>query len=119
MTAHEIIAPAVDGPLEDEFSYPPAESATDAISAVHLGIWISATRCVLTYVIAPAAGAIGIFLGPLGLVLQILGAVTASFGARNLWALGHRARYLYVFVAVAVTGATAATLAQSVEELVR
>jgi hypothetical protein len=112
----EIAESRATGEICDEAA---PEKVTEAISAVQLGIWISATRCILTYVVAPAAGAIGIFLGPLGLVLQVLGAITATFGAHSLWALGHRARYLYAFVAIAVTSAAAAVLVQTLEELIR
>jgi len=73
-----------------------------ATAAVHVGLWVSATRCVLTYVIAPAVGALGLVLGPIGLVLQVLGAITATAGARQLWTLGHRLRLPYVAVAIAV-----------------
>jgi len=95
------------------------ETATpaDAIAAVHVGLWVSATRCVLTYVVAPAAGALGILLGPVGLVLQLLGAVTATHGARTLWAVGHRARHLYTFVALAVTAAAVPPLVSTLKDL--
>jgi hypothetical protein len=78
------------------------DPAREATAAVHVGLWVSATRCVLTYVVAPVAGAIGIFLGPLGLLLQIAGAVTASSGAHRLWSLHHRLRLPYVALALSV-----------------
>jgi len=80
----------------------------EAIAAVHVGLWVSALRCLLTYVVAPALGAIGVVLGPIGLVLQVLGAITATAGARRLWLLGHRARIPYAVVAVVLWLATAA-----------
>lgn len=106
--------PVAEAGSDDEL-----DPAVDAVAAVQLGIWISATRCLLTYVVAPAAGAIGIFLGPLGVLLQVLGAITASYGAHNLWALGHRLRYVYALVAIAVTGAAVIALLQPLKELVR
>ena len=42
----------------------PDDASREAAAAVHVGLWVSATRCVLTYVVAPVAGAVGVFLGP-------------------------------------------------------
>ena len=75
----------------------------EARSAVWVGIYVSAARCVLTYVVAPLVGALGVALGPLGIVLQILGTVTAINGAHRLWTLGHRGRFVYAGVAAALT----------------
>ncbi|MEN0128846.1 MAG: hypothetical protein AAGC49_05350 [Brevundimonas sp.] len=108
------VADPASPPVHDDI-----DPATEAMSAVRLGIWVSATRCVLTYVVAPAAGAIGIFLGPFGLLLQLLAAVTATSGARNLWALGHRLRYVYAFVAVAVDAVTALALVRTLGAVIR
>jgi uncharacterized membrane protein YczE len=91
----------------------------EALAAVHVGLWVSATRCVLTYVVAPAAGALGTLLGPLGLVLQILGAVTATSGARRLWVLRHRARIPYVAVATAVDLLVVLALLEIAQDLLR
>lgn len=105
-------------------SLPPGErvsapTVNDAVSAVRLGIWASATRCVLTYVVAPAAGALGLVLGPVGMILQILGSVTAIYGARTLWSLRHRARHVYAVVAAAVTAAAVIAVIQFFEEVLR
>lgn len=97
------------GAALDEGALSPADEAR---AAVHVGLWTSATRCVLSYVVAPVAGAFGILLGPLGLVLQCLGAVTATAGARRLWILRHRARFAYVGVATAIDLFVVLTLAQ-------
>ena len=94
-------------------------SSRDAASAVHLGLWVSATRCVLTYVIAPALGALGVVLGPVGLVLQLLGAVTSAYGAATLWRLGHRLRFVYAAVALAIGAATLLTLGQTIGGVLR
>ena len=95
------------------------DPAAEAIGAVQVGLYVSAVRCVLTYVVAPAAGALGVLLGPIGLVLQILGAITSTAGARRLWILGHRARYAYAAVAGAVVLIAAASLAAPVLEVLR
>lgn len=87
--------------------------ADAAQEQVRMGIYVSAIRCLITYVAAPALGAAGVlagFLGAAAVVLQILGAVLCTFGAIKLWKLKHRARYLYAGVAVAVYLATALTL---------
>ena len=78
------------------------EAAQEAAAAVHVGLWVSATRCLLTYVVAPLVGALGVFLGPLGLLLQVAGAITATAGARRLWVLQSRLRFPYAGLAVAV-----------------
>jgi hypothetical protein len=93
--------------------------AEEALAAVHVGLWVSATRCILTYVVAPAAGALGVFLGPLGLVLQLLGSVTATTGARRLWTLKHRARLPYALVAAAVDLLAVFALIEIVKDLLR
>jgi hypothetical protein len=89
-----------------------ARAAEGAHSAVWVGVYVSAARCLLTYVIAPAAGAIGVVLGPIGLLLQILGTVTAISGAHRLWTLRHRGRIAYAVVAGALTLFTAGTAGQ-------
>ena len=97
----------------------PALEASEAMAAVQVGLFASAVRCLLAYVVAPAAGAFGIFLGPLGLVLQLLGAVTSSAGARRLWRLGHRARIPYAAVAIAVCALSAISFVQLASEAMR
>ncbi|MFT3872598.1 MAG: hypothetical protein QM714_08120 [Nocardioides sp.] len=80
---------------------PLADPVGDARAAVHVGLYVSGLRCMLQYVVAPAVGAFGVVLGPIGFVLQVLGTVTATFGALRLWRLGHRFRVPYAVVAVA------------------
>lgn len=95
------------------------EATHEAVSAVRLGLWVSAARCLLTYVVAPAVGALGVVLGPLGLILQLLGTITAISGARRLWRMHHRARYAYAVVAATLTAAGLYTLVQSVVRVAR
>lgn len=94
MSSEEPLSPVV----EDEV----AEAVTDAKAAVTLGLYISAARCIFTYMIAPALGAVGIVFGPLGLLLQIFGGVMATIGARRLWLLKHRLWIPYALLAVAI-----------------
>ena len=96
---------------------PQIDTAEQARSAVWVGLYVSAARCLLTYVVAPLAGAfgvLGIFLGPLGLLLQVLGTITAVGGARRLWVLRHRRRLVYGLVAIALILFTAGTVGQHV-----
>lgn len=87
------------------------EQAHDARSAVRVGLYVSALRCVLTSVVAPAAGTLGLVLGPFGLLVQILGAITSTSGALRLWRLGHRAAVPCTVVAIAVDLTTLLTIA--------
>jgi hypothetical protein len=87
--------------------------ADSAQEQVRMGIYISAVRCIVTYVLVPAisaTGALSAFLGVAGVALQILGAAVCTFGAIRLWQLRHRARYLYAAVTLCVYLATALTL---------
>lgn len=97
---------------------PPEADAEEARAAVQVGLYASALRCLLTYVVAPALGAAGVLLGPVGLLLQVLGAITAGAGARRLWSLGHRARVPYAVLAASVAALTAASLVVAAAELV-
>jgi hypothetical protein len=94
LAASPAALPDPDAPFEDP--------SREAAAAVHVGLWVSATRCLLTYVVAPLAGAVGVFLGPLGFLLQVCGAVTATAGAHRLWVLRSRLRLPYAGLALAV-----------------
>ena len=96
-----------------------ASPAEEAIAAVHVGLYVSAFRCVLTYVVAPALGAVGVLLGPVGLLLQVLGTITAGYGARRLWVLRHRVRIPYAALAAVVTALTLVTISQAIAEVLR
>ncbi len=48
-------------------------------------------------------------------MLQVLGAITATYGSCNLWSLGHRLRYVYAFVATAVTAGAVMALGQTLK----
>lgn len=97
--------------VEDEL----IDDAAEARSAVHVGLYVSAVRCLLTYVVAPVMGLAGPLLGAAGFVLQILGSIVAVAGAQRLWHLGHRARVPYALVA----GITAVMSATLIFELLR
>lgn len=84
--------------------------ADAAREQVRLGLYVSAVRCLITYLLAPALGATGAFagfLGVAGLGLALLGSVISTYGAVRLWRLRHRARFLYAAVTLAVYLATA------------
>jgi hypothetical protein len=105
-------APEID--REDNPAIDAESVAEQARSAVWVGLYVSAARCLLTYVVAPVVGAVGVFLGPLGLLLQVLGTITAVGGARRLWSLRHRGRFVYALVAIALVLFTAGTAGQLV-----
>lgn len=109
-------SPAITHPGEQSTDPDVSEAtpAQEAMAAVQVGLYVSAARCLLTYVVAPVAGTLGVFLGPIGFVLLLLGAITSAAGARRLWLLRHRARFLYAGIAIAVC----ALLIVSVVELV-
>ena len=93
--------------------------AREAAAAVHVGLWVSAIRCVLTYVVAPMLGVLGLVLGPAGLLLQILGAITATAGAHRLRRLRHRAWAAYAIVALIVDVLTAVSVGQWASAVLR
>jgi hypothetical protein len=94
-------------PVVDSVAEPEAQRA---IAAVRVGLYVSAVRCILTYVVAPALGALGLVLGPIGLLLQLLGTLTSISGARRLHRLGHPARRPYAALAGALVLMTTASL---------
>lgn len=75
-----------------------------------VGLWASAARCVLTYVVAPALGGAGVLLGTAGIALQVLGVITSITGAVRLRRLGHRAWPAYSVVATVLAGTTVASI---------
>lgn len=115
MTSPDIVGPDLPGdvlaagPMVDET----AVSAGAAREQVRLGLYVSAVRCAITYLVAPALGASGAFAGFLGLAglgLAMLGSVISTYGAIRLWKLRHRARFLYAAVTCLVYLATALAL---------
>lgn len=102
-------------PQADVLATAPGEDASlveaeAAREQVRLGLYVSAVRCILTYLLAPALGATGAFagfLGVAGLGLALIGSVLSTYGAVRLWRLRHRARFLYAAVTLVVYLATA------------
>ena len=98
------------------------ESADDEISnarsAVTLGLYVSATRCLLQYVVAPALGVFGVFVGGLGVLLQVVGCVTSVAGARRLRSLVSRWWPAYAVLATVVGIVTASVLFRSVAQVI-
>lgn len=73
-----------------------------ATSNLMTGLYLSAIRCVITYVLVPLGGALAglaSFAQPAAVVLQVVAAVFAVRGARRLWATGHRLKWVYVAIA--------------------
>lgn len=99
-----------------EFGEPADErdEEAEARAAVRLGLVISGTRCLLQYVVAPAIGALGWVLGPVGLLLQLAGAVTSVAGVVRLRRLRGRWSVPYAAVAAGVVAVTAWALLHTV-----
>jgi hypothetical protein len=84
----------------------PKQSIFGAQQAFSRSIWISATRCLITYIalplLRPVLGITGT-LGPvLGLVVGAVSMVAIFFALRRFFAADHRYRWRYAAVAGAV-----------------
>jgi hypothetical protein len=84
-------------------------------------ILISATRCVLTYLVLPfLAPLLGVAagVGPvLGIVIGVVAIVFNVISMRRFWRADHRLRWAYTFVAVAIIGLLIVLLVRDVSEL--
>lgn len=80
----------------------------EAKSAVRLGLWVSGVRCMIVYVVAPAAAGLGGLLHAVGLLVQVLGTITSISGTVTLWRTRHRARYGYTVISALVLLTTCA-----------
>jgi hypothetical protein len=83
------------------------------LAQVRWGVYLSAARCLVTYLLMPGLGIVGVVggvLGFLGTGIQVIGAVLCSVGAYRLWRAQHWARYGYVAVAASVYLVTAVHL---------
>ena len=78
----------------------------DGVAAVRVGIYASALRCLVTYVVAPATALslpiAGAAMGSLAQALQALGAAVATAGCITLWQTRHWARVGYTAVTAAI-----------------
>lgn len=117
--------PHAGAPLRDAQPVPDAAAlvpADDQIArakaAVTVGLYVSATRCLLQYVVAPVLGVLGVFAGGLGVLLQVLGCVTSVAGARRLRQLESRWWMAYAVLALLVGMVTVAVLVRTVMEVV-
>lgn len=101
---------------------PPHISQAAAYSAFQKSMAISATRCILTYVVFPfVLPAVGFATG-VGPVLGIMIGVTAMtcdvFTIRRFFAVDHRWRWHFSTIALAVIGLLAVLLVQDIVHLV-
>lgn len=78
----------------------------EGVAAVRIGIYASALRCLVTYVVAPATAlsvpVAGAAMGSLAQALQALGAAVATAGCVTLWQTRHWARVAYTAVTAAI-----------------
>ena len=79
------------------------DESNEGVGAITLSLYISAARCILTYIVAPILGGFGHTLPVVGQVLQTLGAVVSIAGAWRLWVVRNRWRYAYIGIAAVVT----------------
>lgn len=83
-------------------------SAKAAQSAMSTSIFVSAVRCILTYlvipVLQPVAHVLGLVSRPLSMVLCVLGAYMSTRSMRRFWATDHPKRWAYTaFAAVLIS----------------
>lgn len=77
----------------------------EARKAVFLGLWVSAIRCLLTYIIGPGIGLLGVAaFGVVALALHALGIVTSVNGAVRLRRAGNGWWRAYAALAVVIVG---------------
>jgi len=85
-----------------------------------VGIYASALRCLLTYLVAPATAVwipvAGATIGSLAHALQALGAAVATAGCVTLWQTKHWARAPYTLITAAILALALAPLAQAFGE---
>lgn len=82
----------------------------DARGVVLTGVWISALRCIVQYVIAPGLGAAGFWLPWMSELVQIIACLITASGALRLHSRHDRRRHLYTAIAVFVWITTVLTL---------
>lgn len=88
--------PLPDGSVDEE---------QEARKAVFLGLWVSAIRCLLTYIVGPGIGLLGIAaFGVVALLLHLLGIVTSVNGAVRLHRAGNGWWRAYAVLAVIIVG---------------
>jgi MFS family permease len=85
-------------------------------------VLISATRCLLTYIVLPILAplfGVATGVGPvLGIVIGVVAIVFNVISMRRFWRADHRWRWAYSFVAVAIIGLLVVLLVRDVAELV-
>lgn len=83
------------------------DEVESAQQAVQLGVFISAIRCLITYVWLPTLSATSSLIGlvnPLALALQVVAALMAISGTRRLFKAGHRWARAYAALSVVLVG---------------
>lgn len=100
----------------------PGATSAQAYSAFRRSMFISATRCLLTYVVFPfVLPAVGFAtgVGPVvGLVIGTVAIVCDVFAVRRFFAVDHRWRWHFAAVAGGVIALLATLLVQDVVHLV-
>ncbi|MGO1563084.1 MAG: hypothetical protein ACTHW7_14805 [Actinomycetaceae bacterium] len=84
---------------------PETGSDAGAHRRLRVSLFVSAVRCIITYVLIPVLVPIlsiaQVLAAPVGIALCALAVVTGITSLRRFWALNHRSRWMYTaFVAV-------------------
>ena len=99
----------------------PRPSGTAAQQAFSRSVWISATRCLLTYIVLPILGPILGFSGRVGPVLGLaVGAVSMMAivaSIRRFFAADHRWRWRYTAIGSSILGLLAVQSAIDIGDL--
>jgi hypothetical protein len=106
----------------DVLAPPPTRTEADAHRVFSTSLLISATRCLLTYVVFPfVAPALGFATGVGPVVGIVIGVVAIFFNVlsiRRFHRAGHRHRWIATYVSVAVIGLLVVLLVEDVVHLV-
>lgn len=108
----DALTPAVPyaiGAAGEDDAVRPATDGVDQVAvaqSVRWGIWVSALRCILTYVVAPLTGGLAGVLGIAGLCLQCIACVVVVNGTRQLWLAKNRWRLAYLAISALVVWST-------------
>lgn len=96
-------------------------AGSDAQRAFTTSVLVSATRCLLTYVVLPfVAPAVGFAagVGPwVGIPLSVVAVAANVVSIRRFWYVEHPRRWLYTAIGVAVIALLVVLLGQDVAEL--
>ena len=116
--------PAADGAVRRLLRIPDGPAATEGAAqrAFSTSILVSATRCLLTYIVLPfAAPALGLAAGvgpAIGIPVGIVAIGCNVLTIRRFWAADHRWRWAYTAVSLSVIALLVVLLVDDVASLI-